>query len=315
MIPPVPPSRPRPSVGLLFNPTTPEVMEQAADLVEHISVNPAQMFNDLGPHSRFGQRFAFPASLLRQLRDLCQGRLINAHSFSLSLPSVSPLDDDLVMAIAHVGERLGGFAWLAEHLNVLIPPRGPELHGEGGMALPVSYDAEALAVLSHKLAQLRRLTGLPMLLENPALLTPLPEMELDEPSFLNTLYRQGHCGVLLDLHNLLVSARNGGMAVERYLERLNPEAVVEVHLAGGEELFGIYTDSHSRLTPEAVWSLARAYLPSCPHLRAISFEYNDTYFDSIGVRGVQEELERMHQLAQACGVSAPATPIPAGAQC
>jgi hypothetical protein len=140
-------------------------------------------------------------------------------------------------------------------------------------------------------------------------------MELDEPSFLNTLYRQGDCGVLLDLHNLLVSARNGGMAVERYLERLNPEAVVEVHLAGGEELFGIYTDSHSRLTPEAVWSLARAYLPSCPHLRAISFEYNDTYFDSIGVRGVQEELERMHQLAQACGVSAPATPIPAGAPC
>jgi len=140
-------------------------------------------------------------------------------------------------------------------------------------------------------------------------------MELDEPSFLNSLHHQGDCGVLLDLHNLVVSARNGGMTAERYLERLDPDAVVEVHLAGGEELFGVYTDSHSRLTPEAVWSLAWDYLPSCPNLRAITFEYNDTYFDSIGLHGVQAELLRMHQLAQACRISAPAVPIPAGAPC
>ena len=38
MIPPVPPSRPRPSVGLLFNPTTPEVMEQAAEPVLKLTV-------------------------------------------------------------------------------------------------------------------------------------------------------------------------------------------------------------------------------------------------------------------------------------
>jgi hypothetical protein len=53
----------RPSVGQLFNPSTPEVMEQVSDLVEHLSVNPGQMFNDLGAHSPFGARFAFPASM------------------------------------------------------------------------------------------------------------------------------------------------------------------------------------------------------------------------------------------------------------
>jgi uncharacterized protein (UPF0276 family) len=315
MIPPPYLSPPQPSVGLLFNPTTPEVMEHTAELVQHISVNPGQLFNDLGPHSRFGQRFAFPASLMLLLQELCQGRLVNGHSFSLSLPSASPLDEELALALAQVGDRLGGFAWVAEHLNVLIPPRGPELHSEGGMALPVSYDAETLAWLSDKLRQLHQLTGWSLLLENPALLTPLPEMELDEPSFLNTLHRQGDCGVLLDLHNLWVSERNGGLAVERYLERLNPEAVVEVHLAGGEELFGVYTDSHSRITPEAVWSIAHAYLPCCPNLQAITFEYNETYFDVIGLDGVREELERMHQLAQSCRTPTPSAPIPVGAPC
>jgi uncharacterized protein (UPF0276 family) len=189
---------------------------------------------------------------------------------------------------------------LSEHLNVIIPPQGVERHSEGGLALPVAYNDETLTLLRHKLTQLREITGLPILLENPALLTPLQELEMEEPSFLNHLYRSGHCGVLLDLHNLLVSERNGGMAMERYLEQLDPAAVVEVHLAGGEEIYGVYTDSHSQLTPAAVWTVAEAFLPHCPNLKAISFEYNDTYFACIGSAGVRSELERMHRLADRC---------------
>jgi uncharacterized protein (UPF0276 family) len=262
----------RPSVGLLFNPTTPEVMADGADLVEHLSVNPGQMVHDLGDHSPVGERFAFPAPLLKALAG----------------------------AITEVGERLGGFCWLSEHLNVIIPPQGVERHSEGGLALPVAYNDETLTLLRHKLTQLRQITGLPILLENPALLTPLQELEMEEPTFLNHLYRSGHCGVLLDLHNLLVSERNGGMAMERYLEQLDPAAVVEVHLAGGEEIYGVYTDSHSQLTPAAVWTVAEAFLPHCPNLKAISFEYNDTYFACIGSAGVRSELERMHRLADRC---------------
>jgi uncharacterized protein (UPF0276 family) len=84
-----------------------------------------------------------------------------------------------------------------------------------------------------------------------------------------------------------------------------------VHLAGGEELFGVYSDSHSQLTPEAVWAMARSFLPCCPNLRAITFEYNETYFEFIGCQGVRGELERMHHLAQSCALS----PAPTGAPC
>lgn len=199
-----------------------------------------------------------------------------------------------------MGERLGGFCWLSEHLNVIIPPQGVERHSEGGLALPVAYNDETLTLLRHKLTQLRQITGLPILLENPALLTPLQELEMEEPTFLNHLYRSGHCGVLLDLHNLLVNERNGGMAMGRYLEQLDPAAVVEVHLAGGEEIYGVYTDSHSQLTPAAVWAMAEDFLPHCPNLKAISFEYNDTYFACISSSGVRSELERMHRLADRC---------------
>lgn len=251
----------RPSVGLLFNPSTPEVMAQHADLVEHLSVNPGEMFNDLGPHSRFGQRFAFPASLLRAV----------ASAASPGWPSTSTCSS-----------------------HPAAPKPTAKAHGPAG-----------------ELRRLRRRSGLRLLLENPALLTPLEKMEMDEPTFLNTLHQHGHCGVLLDLHNLLVSERNGGLPMEHYLARLNPAAVEEVHLADGEELFGVYSDSHSQLTPEAVWAMAHAFLPCYPNLRAIRFEYNETYFEFIGCQGVRAELERMHRLAESCALA----PAPQGAPC
>jgi len=55
---------------------------------------------------------------------------------------------------------------------------------------------------------------------------------MSEPMFFNRLYAEGYCGVLLDLHNLYVTWRNGGIWPETYLEELDPDAVEEIHLAG-----------------------------------------------------------------------------------
>jgi hypothetical protein len=274
---PTPRTLHRPSVGLLFNATTPAVMEEGPDLVEHLAVDPGLMLHDLGSRSPSNRRFAFPACPLQWMAELREGRRLNAHSFGLSLPAPSPLDEELVTAITHLGERLGGFDWLTEHLHGLLPRRD---------------DLEKLERLSDKLLQLRRRTGLRLLLENPARTAPPSAMAMGEPAFLNYLYRQGYCGVLLDLPNLLVSARHGGMAVERYLGELNPEAVEAVHLAGGGEL-----------PPEIIWSIGRTYLPCCPNLRAITIDVSATRFDRIGGRGVRQELERVHQLAATCALA------------
>jgi uncharacterized protein (UPF0276 family) len=290
----------RPSVGLLVNPSTPEVMATAGDLVDHLSVIPSRLFYDFGLDSAAAPRFHHPHSWMQMVIEMAGDRSINAHSFGLSLPGAVPLDGELVGAIAQVGNRLGGYAWFSEHLNVMTPGRGGEAHSDTAITLPVSYDEQSFTVLAAKLQQLRRQLGCEILLENPATFTPLIEMEMEEPEFLNRLFHAGHSGILLDLHNLLVSVRNGGQDCQSYLESLDPQAVVEVHLAGGEEFNGFYTDSHSSLTPDYVWRLAYDFLPSCPNLKAITFEYSESYFPEIGIKGVSAELERMHRLAEAC---------------
>jgi uncharacterized protein (UPF0276 family) len=62
------------------------------------------------------------------------------------------------------------------------------------------------------------------------------------------------------------------------------------------DLNGFYTDSHSSIPPEEVWELAEVYLPRCPNLRAITLEYEESFFDDIGLDALTSQLERMHLL-------------------
>jgi uncharacterized protein (UPF0276 family) len=122
-------------------------------------------------------------------------------------------------------------------------------------------------------------------------------MDMTEPEFLNRLWVEEGCGTLLDLHNLYVSWRNGGIDPREYLSQINPDAVIEIHMAGGDELAGFYTDSHSRLTPQEVWDYAYEFVPSFRRLRGITFEFQELYFPRIGLDGILRELESLHELA------------------
>lgn len=115
---------------------------------------------------------------------------------------------------------------------------------------------------------------------------------------LNRLYRELGCGTLLDLHNLYVPWRNGGMDPWEYLEELDPACVQEIHLGGGDVMAGFYADSHSNVTPWDVWEYAFAIAPRLENLRAITFEFHESYFEKIRLEGITAELERMHGLAE-----------------
>lgn len=290
----------RPLVSLLYNPTTPELLAYAGSLVEHLSVMPDRLWFDHGIEHAAANRVRFIRAAIEQLAADARGRSLSGHGLGLSLPSAMPLDETLVTAVDQVARRLGGFGWHSEHLNLFLTPKGGVPNAQAGLGLPVVCDDESFALIAAKLRRLQQVMGCRQLLENGSFFTPVPDQPMSEPQFFNRLYRQGHGGTLLDLHNLLVNARNGGVAPEVYLAELDPASVEEVHLAGGDVLHGFYMDSHATLTPEVVWELAFDWLPRCRNLRAITFEYQESYFEDIGLQGLARELERMHVLAEAC---------------
>jgi uncharacterized protein (UPF0276 family) len=284
-------------VGLLNNPVVPSVIKYAPELVEYVDVIPDRLWYDFEHGEAIGGRFHRVNGAIEELKRCAEGRVLGGHGIGLSLPSAIPMDMAMVAEVASLGKELN-FQWFSEHLSMFLVAHGSVPNSQAGLGLPVCYDEDTFGIVKNKLEILNETFGWDLMLENGAVFTPVPDSDMSEPEFLNRLYAEIKCGTLLDLHNLYVQSVNGTLSVPEYLAHLSPDCVLEIHLAGGDELAGFYTDSHSRLTPDEVWSWAYEFAPRFTNLKAIVFEFHESYFEKLGMNGIVGELERMHELAE-----------------
>lgn len=290
-------------VGLLNNPVVPSIIRYAPELVEYIDVIPDRLWYDFEHGEAIGGRFHRVKGAIEELKQCAAGCVLGGHGIGLSLPSAIPMDMAMVAEVASLGKELN-FQWFSEHLSMFLVAHGSVPNSQAGLGLPVCYDEETFGIVKNKLTILKAAFGWDLMLENGAVFTPVPDNDMTEPEFLNRLYVEIGCGTLLDLHNLFVQSVNGTLSPREYLRQLNPDCVFEIHLAGGDELAGFYTDSHSRLTPDEVWSWAYEFAPRFRNLKAIVFEFHESYFEKIGLNGIVGELERMRELAENVASSA-----------
>ena len=124
--------------------------------------------------------------------------------------------------------------------------------------LPLPRTGEALRRLVAGVGRYQDAIGRPVLIENPTNYLPFVS-EMDEPDFLNEVSERSGCGLLLDVNNVYLSARNCGLDAERYVEALAGERIGEIHVAGFEadEALGdaLLIDTHAAPVSEAVWDL------------------------------------------------------------
>src|SRR2546423_7076939 len=102
--------------------------------------------------------------------------------------------------------------------------------------------------------------GRQMLLENPSTYIRFSESTIPEVDFLTQVSKRTGCGLLLDVNNVFVSARNHGTQPLAYLDSFPLERVKEIHLGGHDEEADdvgapLLIDSHGSPVAEAVWTL------------------------------------------------------------
>ena len=138
--------------------------------------------------------------------------------------------------------------------------------------LPLPRTEEALARLADGIDRYQEAIGRRILVENPANYLAFVS-DMDEPDFLVEAARRTGCGLLLDVNNVYVSARNTGIDARAYIEALPADRVGEIHVAGFEsdENFGerLLVDTHAAPVSEPVWELldfALAHLGARPVL-------------------------------------------------
>jgi uncharacterized protein (UPF0276 family) len=207
------------------------------------------------------------------------------------LGSADIFDVERVQRIVSWHERYR-FPWHSEHLSFVRVAEGDAHDHNAGLAVPVPYDQELLDLMSGRIEHVQRSVPIPFLIENGVYFIDFPEQEMSEPQFLNRLAERTGCGLLLDLHNLYTNARNHRFDPIEFLSELNLTRVYEIHIAGGSELAGMYTDSHAGPVAEQVWELLEQVVPRTPSLAGITFEFHDSYFPLLQARGVHAQLSR-----------------------
>src|SRR5450432_400735 len=280
---------PRLGVGLAYQAPLAPLIEAAGHELGYVEIVPDILWTDLG--HRVEPRYIDDAAGRAGLARASRGRPLVAHGIGLSIGSAGVFDLGHVDQIERWRRRLG-FAWHSDHLAFHLAEHGPGLMNVG-ITLPLPRDRESIDMLVPRIREVQRRVPIPFLLENNVYYFDIPDCEMDEAAFLNTLCRASGCGLVLDLHNVYTNARNHGFDARALLAELELEHVGEIHVAGGMELDGFYLDAHSDTIPDAVWSLLEWTLPRCPSIGGVTFELFGSWFDSVGNERVTRDLQRL----------------------
>lgn len=125
--------------------------------------------------------------------------------------------------------------------------------------LPLPYTEEALNHFCTRVAQVQEVLGRRILIENPSSYLCYRHSTIPEWEFLVAVSKRTGAGLLLDINNVYVSARNLNFDPEEYLASIPGDAVEEVHL-GGHTVRSfpdceLLIDDHGSPVCDAVWEL------------------------------------------------------------
>ena len=178
---------------------------------------------------------------------------VSLHGVSLSLAADAPPDAAHLERLAALADRIEPVL-ISEHL-AWSAWRGTYLPD----LLPFARTHAALMRVAGNIARTQDALARRIAIENPSHYLRIEGHAWDEIDFLNELSRRTGCGLLLDVNNVYVSARNRGFSAEAYIDAFPADAVMEIHLAGHtpDPLLGqaLLIDSHDAPVAPAVWAL------------------------------------------------------------
>ena len=200
-----------------------------------------------------------PAQVLRHMRGLYP---LSLHGVGLALGSACGVDPEHLGRLAALVERIEP-ARVSDHACFARAPLGARGVAHANDLLPLAFTRAQLRVLESNVQQVQERLRRPILLENLSSYIEFRDSEMPEPEFFAELVRRSGCGLLLDVNNLMVNARNRGAAspledVCAWLDALARSgagaSVGEIHLAGHSVQQGLVIDDHGSAVSPAVWS-------------------------------------------------------------
>jgi uncharacterized protein (UPF0276 family) len=127
--------------------------------------------------------------------------------------------------------------------------------------LPVPHVADLVEFAAERAAYVQRRLDRPFGIENLSSYVAFRSSTLTEWEFFAHVVRESGCWALLDINNIYVSSQNHGFEPDTYLDAIDFDRVLQVHLAGHtRDPSGAIVDTHDHPVSSATWALyARAW--------------------------------------------------------
>jgi len=177
---------------------------------------------------------------------------VGLHGVGLGLGAVHGFSTDHLARVAALVRALEP-ALVSEHLSW-----GALRDRQLNDLLPLPLDAAALDLVAARVEQVQDALGRTILVENVSAYVRFARDAMSEAGFLAELARRTGCGVLLDVNNLYVNARNHDEDPAAAIAALPPGCVGEIHLGGHLVTADGLVDHHGARVAAPVWDLYRA---------------------------------------------------------
>lgn len=187
----------------------------------------------------------------RNLEKVRRNVPVALHGVSLSLGSADSVDRDYLRRLQDLIDRIDPIV-VSDHL-CWTGVDGENLHD----LLPLPYTEEVIAHVADKISQVQDFLGRRILVENVSSYAECSTSQMPEWEFLSAILERADCGLLLDVNNVYVAAKNHGFDPHVYLRALPKHRIGQIHLAGHSNNGSHLVDTHDAPICEDVWDLYR----------------------------------------------------------
>ena len=162
------------------------------------------------------------------------------HGVMMSLGGLDPFDLDYFASLRRfLAERKA--RWHSDHM-CFSADGGAVLHD----LLPLPLDEATARRFAARVREARDRLGVELAVENISYYLPMGVPQMSEAEFATMVCEEADCGLLLDVNNIYVNAKNHGFDAHEMLAGYPLDRVVQMHVAGHTHWprFGFFLDDH-----------------------------------------------------------------------
>ncbi len=171
------------------------------------------------------------------------------HGVGMSLGSTDPLNAVYFSRLQALIERVKP-AWVSDHL-CWTAVHGMHTHD----LIPLPYTDATVRHVAARIREAQERLECTLVIENVSSYLQYRQSALSEWEFLSAVSDAADCGILLDVNNIYVSARNHGFDASEYLQGIPRARVRQMHLAGYDDRGTHLLDTHGCAVTAPVWDL------------------------------------------------------------